>query len=324
MRTYRIPRTDLDVSRIAYGCMNIGGEWDKTPLGAAERLGASRAVHAAVEHGITLFDHADIYCGGKSEEAFGEILRSSPALRGSIVLQSKCGIRKAGDPEPGSPGRYDFSAAHIVSAVEGILRRLGTESLDLLLLHRPDPLVEPDEVADAFESLHAGGKVLWFGVSNHTAGQIALLQRSLDRPIVVNQVELSLLHHHLISDGVVANRDPATLSGVLGTIDYCRTNSILLQAWSPVAGGRLFDPPPDAAAHVRAAAALVDAMAKEKGTTREAVVLAWLLRHPAPIQPIIGTLKPERIAASCEADTIELSREEWYSLLAAARGDRMP
>ena len=139
MRTYRIPHTTLNVSRIGYGCMNIGGQWDRTPLTAADRLRASRAVHAALDEGITLFDHADIYCAGKSEEAFGELLRSSSALRQMIVLQSKCGIRVSGDPEPGLPGRYDFSAEHILRSVEGSLRRLGSETLDLLLLHRPDP-----------------------------------------------------------------------------------------------------------------------------------------------------------------------------------------
>ena len=146
MHTYRIPGIALEVSRIAYGCMNIGGAWNTSPLSDEHRLGAARAVHAAVDQGITLFDHADIYCRGKSEEAFGAVLRSSPGLRAKIVLQSKCGIRVAGDPEPGLPGRYDFSADHILRSVEGSLRRLGAESLDLLLLHRPDPLAEPEEV----------------------------------------------------------------------------------------------------------------------------------------------------------------------------------
>jgi len=324
MRTYAIPQTTLDASRIAYGCMNIGGQWSTTPLTDDGRLRASRAVHAAVDAGITLFDHADIYCRGKSEEVFGGILRSSPGLRSKIVLQSKCGIRVANDPEPGLPGRYDFSAAHILASVDGSLRRLGSDTLDLLLLHRPDPLVEPEEVARAFDTLHASGKVRWFGVSNHTAGQIELLRSAVDQPLVVNQVELSLLHHYLISEGIIADRNEPGSPRAEGTLDYCRRQNIFVQAWAPVAGGRLFDPAPGAESHVRAAAELVAAMAAEKQTSAEAIVLAWLLRHPARIQPIIGTTQPGRIAASCLADGIDLSREEWYALFTAARGAKVP
>ncbi len=324
MRTYRIPQTTTDVSRIAYGCMNIGGSWDRSPLTDAEISRASRAVHAALEGGITLFDHADIYCRGKSEEVFGAVLRSSPGLRAKMVLQSKCGIRVAGDPVPGLPGRYDFSAGHILASVEGSLRRLGTETLDVLLLHRPDPLVEPEEVARAFDALHRSGKVRSFGVSNHTAGQIELLRSAVDQPLVINQVELSLLHHHLVNEGVIADRNEAGSPRAEGTLDYCRLHNILIQAWAPVAGGQLFDPAPDAEGRVRAASELVAAMAAEKGTSSEAVALAWLLRHPAHIQPIIGTTQPGRIAASCLADGVELSREEWYALFTAGRGAKVP
>ena len=324
MHTYRIPGIALEVSRIAYGCMNIGGAWNTSPLSDERRLGAARAVHAAVDQGITLFDHADIYCRGKSEEAFGAVLRSSPGLRAKIVLQSKCGIRVAGDPEPGLPGRYDFSADHILRSVEGSLRRLGAESLDLLLLHRPDPLAEPEEVARAFDALYASGRVRAFGVSNHTRGQIELLRSAVDQPLVVNQVELSLLHHHLINEGIIADRDEPGAPRAEGTLDYCRREQILVQAWAPVAGGRLLDPPAGADGRVRAAADLVAQMAAGKRTSKEAIVLAWILRHPAHIQPIIGTTKPERIAASCLADGVELSREEWYALFTAARGSKVP
>lgn len=324
MRTIPLPQTPLKTSRIAYGCMNIGGSWDAAPLGAPARRGAADAIRAALDEGITLFDHADIYCAGKSEEAFGEFLRASPGLREQIVLQSKCGIRRSGDPGPADPGRYDFSAAHILRCVEGSLRRLGTDRLDLLLLHRPDPLVEPEEVARAFDSLHAGGKVRWFGVSNHTPDQIELLLGTLDQPLVVNQVELSLLHHYLASEGIIANMDEPGSPRAAGTLDYCRRKKILVQAWAPLAGGRLIDPPPGAPDSVRAAAALVAAMAAEKGTSPEAVALAWLLRHPAPLQPVIGTARPGRIAAACAADRVELTREEWYALLTAARGKRVP
>jgi predicted oxidoreductase len=324
MKTYQIPHTELTASRIAYGCMNIGGGWNDDPLTQAEVKAAVAVVRTAYEAGITLFDHADIYRRGKSETAFAEALRQMPGMRENIVLQSKCGIRFANDPVPGAPGRYDFSYAHIISAVEGSLRRLEVDYLDILLLHRPDPLVEPEEVARAFAELHGSGKVRYFGVSNFTAGQIELLQHFLDQPLVINQVELSLMHPHLISEGVLANRVQQTSTLSTGTLDYCRRHNILIQAYSPVAGGLLFDAGEDSSRRVREAAELVAAMAREKGTSREAILLAWLLRHPAPIQPIIGTTRPERVQASCLADGIELSREEWYRLLNTARGESPP
>ncbi|MGC9393904.1 MAG: aldo/keto reductase [Anaerolineae bacterium] len=322
MKTYRIPHTDLTVSRIAYGCMKIGGSWGPEPLTQADKDAAVKAVFTAYEQGITLFDHADIYTRGKSEEAFAEVWPIIP--RDKIVVQSKCGIRFADDPYPGAPHRFDFSYEHIVASVEGILRRLRTDYLDVLLLHRPDPLVEPEEVARAFEDLAAAGKVRYFGVSNHTAAQMALLRAHADQPIVINQVQLSLLHHYLISEGVIANiaGKPAALA--TSTLDYCRAHDILVQAWGPVAGGQVLNPPADAAPHVKATAALVAQMAQEKGTTPEAIALAWLLRHPAGIQPIIGTTKPERIVASCHADDIILTREEWYALFTAGRGEPLP
>ena len=177
MKTYTIPQTDLVVSRLAYGCMNIGARWDDAPLTGAEKTAAVEVVAAAYEAGITLFDHADIYTRGKSEAVFAEMWQAIPGLRSEIVLQSKCGIRFADDPHPGVPARYDFSYEHIIASVDGSLRRLRTDYLDILLLHRPDPLAEPDEVARAFDRLHTDGKVHYFGVSNHTAAQIELLRR---------------------------------------------------------------------------------------------------------------------------------------------------
>ena len=328
MQQYTLPHTGLAVSRLAYGCMRIGGGWNDSPLTNADQQAATEAVMAAYEAGITLFDHADIYTRGKSEAVFGEICASQPGLRDNIILQSKCGIRFKDDPLPGDPQRFDFSADHIVSSVEGSLRRLQTDRLDVLLLHRPDPLVEPEEVARAFEALHRSGKVRHFGVSNHTVWQMELLQRFVDQPLVVNQLEVSLLHHFLISEGIVANRTTGNNGGEFtastGILDYCRVHDILVQAWSPVAGGKLFDPAADAPENVREAAQLVDKLAADKQTTPEAIALAWLLRHPAGIQPIIGTTTPERIQRSIQADEVELSREEWYALLAAARGKPVP
>jgi predicted oxidoreductase len=322
MKTYRISHSDLTVSRIAYGCMKIGGSWGAEPLTQAVKDAAVKAVVAAYEQGITLFDHADIYMRGKSEEAFAEVW---PIIsRDKILVQSKCGIRFAGDPYPGAPHRFDFSYEHIVASVEGSLRRLRTDYLDVLLLHRPDPLMEPEEVARAFDDLAAAGKVRYFGVSNHTAAQMALLRAHADQPIVINQVQLSLLHHYLISEGVIANIAGKSTALASSTLDYCRTHGILVQAWGPVASGQVLNPPVNAAPHVKTTAALVAQMAQEKGTTPEAIALAWLLRHPAGIQPIIGTTKPERIVASCQADEVTLTREEWYTLFTAGRGEPLP
>ncbi|MGH8027646.1 MAG: aldo/keto reductase [Pseudoxanthomonas sp.] len=314
MQTCRIPQTDLEVSRIAYGGMHLSRAWDDAPITAGETAATLKIVEAALEQGITLFDHADIYARGKSELLFGEALRRLPALRGSIVLQSKCGIRFADDPRPGVPARYDFSREHILHSVEGILKRLGTDHLDILLLHRPDPLAEPAEVASAFDELLRSGKVRHFGVSNHSAAQISLLRKYLDQPLVINQIEVSLLHHYPISEAILVNQLDGAYSGARGLLDYCREHELLVQSWSPLAGGRLSG----------SAAALAVQLAQDKGVTSEAVLLAWLLKHPATIQPILGTTRPDRLAGSCRADADLLTREEWYSLLAAVRGASVP
>ncbi len=324
VQTYRIPRTELTVSRIAYGCMHLGGPWEVPTISPEVKRRATEAILTALEAGFTLFDHADIYSRGKSERVFGEILRERAIRREAIILQTKCGIRFKDDP-PGAPQRYDFSYEHIVRSVEGSLQRLGTDYVDVLLLHRPDALMEPEEVARAFDVLHRSGKVRYFGVSNHTTAQIALLMRYVDQPLVVNQLELSLLHAHLIEEGIVANHNAAPAhAGVTGLLDFCRLHDVLVQAWSPLAKGHLIEPPAEAESRTLRAAEAVAELAEAKQVSREAIALAWLLRHPAPIQPIIGTLSPERIRACAQADTVSLSREEWYALLTAARGERVP
>jgi predicted oxidoreductase len=323
MNTFPLPNTNLHVSRIAYGGMNLGGNWsDKSPT-TEEKNKAARLIETALEQGINYFDHADIYTRGKSESVFGEILAASPGLRESIIIQSKCGILFADDPLPGLPGRYDFGYAHILLSVEDSLHRLQTDYLDILLLHRPDPLADPVEVARAFDELHQSGKVHYFGVSNHTAGQIALLQKYVRQPLIVNQVELNLLHSGLITEGIFANQDGVPYTAVMGTLDYCRLHGIMIQAWSPVAGGKLFNHPLEAG-NVSQTAELVAKLAADRGTTKEAITLAWLLRHPANIQPIIGTTNRDRLIASCAADTVTISREEWYALLIAAQGKPVP
>lgn len=323
MKTYKIPHTDLEVSRLAYGTWHMGGSWDHTPPTDELKARADLLIKTAVEHGINHIDLADIYTKGKSDAVVGYALAQNPGLREKLVLQAKCGIQLGGEPQADDPGRYNFDYDHIVGAVEGTLKRLGTDYVDLLALHRPDPLIEPEEVAKAFDHLQTSGKVRYFGVSNHNAGQMALLQKFVEQKLVLNQVELNLLHHQLISDGIVANMD-GHYTAVHGTLDYCRLNDIMIQAWSPVAGGQLLSPAEDAPDNIKATAALIAELAEKHSTTKEAIAVGWLLRHPAGIQPIVGTLKAERIGQTAPADDVQLSRVEWYNLLAAARGAGVP
>ncbi|MCK5455495.1 MAG: aldo/keto reductase [Melioribacteraceae bacterium] len=324
MKKHLIPNTDLKVSRLAYGCMGIGGSWDNAPLTKEVTSKAIVSISTALEHGINFFDHADIYAHGKSELVFGKVLKEIKYIRDSMIIQTKCGIRFPGNPNPDSPGRYDFSYEHIINSVDGSLSRLGVEQLDILLLHRPDPLMEPEEVAKAFDELHKNGKVRFFGVSNFNPGQMTLLQNSMDQPIVVNQIEISLLHHHLFNDGILANQTTGKYAAATGIIDHCRLNNIQIQAWSPVALGKIFSPPSDADDNVKDLAKKIAVYAEEKGTSKEAIALAWLMKHPIGIQPVIGTTNPERIANSCKTDEITLSREEWYTLFTIARGNPVP
>ena len=305
-----------EVSRIALGCMRLSDD----------QAQAMRTVQAALDQGIDFYDHADIYGGGKREEVFAALWERAPRLREQIFLQSKCGIRHAGDPTPEAPARYDFSHDHIVRAVEGSLRRLKTDYMDVLLLHRPDALVEPEEVARAFDELEQAGKVRWFGVSNHTAAQVQLLQTCVQQPLVANQVQLSVVHSQLIDDGIVFNRDDTSpTSRSEGTLEFCRMQGITLQAWSPLAAGLVSGrPPAEPSPRLEKAAQAVAELAEEKGVSREAILVAWLLRHPAKMQVIIGTTDAGRIAGACQADTIELTREEWYRLFEAGRGARVP
>jgi predicted oxidoreductase len=316
MERVRLGRSPLMVSRIALGCMRLSSD-----------LGQAKAtVQAALDHGVDFFDHADIYGQGLREEVFSAILEDTPGLRDRIYVQSKCGIRFAGDTGPDAPARYDFSYEHILGSVEGSLRRLKTDYLDVLLLHRPDPLVEPEEVARAFDELQRKGWVRFFGVSNHTAAQIQLLQTCVDQPLVANQVQLSVVHAQMIDDGVRFNRDEdAPTSRSTDTLAFCRMQGITLQAWSPLAAGALTGKPlVDVAPRIERAADVVREMAQRQGVSREAIVISWLLRHPAGIQPIIGTTNPARIAACCQADGLVLSREDWYRLFEAGRGGRVP
>jgi predicted oxidoreductase len=305
--------------------MPLGGSWDAKPLSEGTRQEAVRIILTTLDEGINFFDHADIYCHGKSEEAFAEIWKSSPMLRDSIILQSKCGIRFPGDPNPNSPHRFDFSYEHIINSVDGSLKRLKTDYLDVLLLYRPDPLVEPEEVARAFDELHQSGKVRWFGVSNHTAAQLELLTRYSKQPIIANQLAFNLIHTHILDEGIIFNQENSKLTRNEGTIEYCRLNKITIQAWGALAwgmvSGRKVEEPSE---KIITSSELVMNMAKERGVFPEAILIAWILRHPAKIQAIIGTTNIDRIKASCQASDIELSREEWYRLFLAGRGESLP
>jgi len=325
MQTQYLGNSDLQVTRLAYGCMPLGGSWEPGPLEQETLRQGVRILRHALDLGITFFDHADIYCRGKSEEVFAGLWKETPHLREQIIIQSKCGIRFPGDPEPAAPHRFDFSQEHILRSVEGSLKRLQTDHLDVLLLHRPDPLVEPEEVASAFDELHRSGKVRWFGVSNHTAAQIRFLYEYLRQPIVTNQVAFNVIHPHMLDEGIVFNQDNLRLSRNEGTIEYCRLHNITLQSWGSLAWGLLTgkkDEKPEE--KILKTTALVAEMALEKGVQPEAILVAWILRHPAKIQAIIGTTNQERISACCQADGLELSREDWYRLFISGRGENLP
>jgi predicted oxidoreductase len=326
MKTMLLPQTDLQVSQILYGCMQIGGKWDKSPVSKHEHRQAISIIRTALDEGINFFDHADIYCLGKSEQAFAGVWSEVPHLRDKIVLQTKCGIRFAGDPVDSSPARYDFSYEHIIHSVNNSLSRLQTDYVDILLLHRPDPLVEPEEVARAFDQLHRSGKVRYFGVSNHTAAQISLLRRFLNQPLVVDQIELNVIHSHVLNAGVVFNQNqpPLPVRGE-GTFEYCRQHDITIQAWSPLALGSVSGKPiSDPNSVIAKVARLVKTMADEKNASQEAILVAWLMRLPGQVQPVIGTTNLDRIHAACQGDSLALNREEWYLLFTAGRGAPLP
>jgi predicted oxidoreductase len=305
--------------------MSFGGGWGTNPISKDDILTAEKAVDAALSIGINMFDHADIYGRGKAEETFGTILKARSSLRDQIIIQSKCGIRFG---EGTVPGRFDFSKSHILSSVDGILERLTVDYIDILLLHRPDPLVEPEEVAEAFGQLKAAGKVRYFGVSNRSASQIRFLQRALPDQLAVNQLEMSLAHLDWLDQGVHVNQKAGVpVNFAEGLMEYCQEENIQIQAWGPLAQGRFSGRATEAEPeNVRKTAELVEQLAVEKNTTAEAIVLGWLMRHPAMIQPVVGTINAERIIAcqDAEVQAQNMTREEWYSLYVSARGNPMP
>lgn len=314
MRTLAIGTSKLKTPRLAYGCWRLAGTWNPEEITPEGRAKGVRAAIAAFEAGYTLFDQADIYCSGEAEKILGQALKEVSGMRKKILIATKCGIRFAGDPRPDSPFRYDFSSENILSACEGSMKRMGVDVIDIYQLHRPDYLMDPDEVATAFTKLKKQGKVREFGVSNFKPSQLALLQKACPMRLIVQQVEISLLKLDCLNDG---------------TLDQCLGEKIMPLAWSPLAGGLLGEEARIDFKDARLGKTLalhreLDALAKEYGVSRMVIALAWLLKHPAGIVPIVGSTKPERIREAVKADAIELKRDQWYRLLEAARGERLP
>lgn len=317
--------TAIPTSRLLYGCMGLGGNWSKDPHTTTDVETAAAAIEAAMDIGVTLFDHADIYRGGKAEAVFGEVLAATPGLRSRIQLQTKCGIRLN---ERGLETHYDLSSDAIIERVNGSLERLHTDYVDVLLLHRPDPLMDPAEVNAAVGKLMAEGKVRALGVSNMSADQIEFLQDSLETPVVANQLELSLLKRDWLESTVLVNHpDAGDYSFPHGTLEYCARHGITLQAYGALARGHYTGNPPERHTPAEAATAeLLSEMAREKGTTVEAVLLGWLMKHPAGIAPVIGSANADRIRACAGAPRVAetMSRAEWYQLWVTARGSNVP
>ncbi|NEB78298.1 aldo/keto reductase family oxidoreductase [Streptomyces sp. SID14478] len=304
MKTISFPESELQSSNVVLGLMRIATLPDDD----------IRTLYAAArDAGINTFDHADIYGPERHacEKRFGEAVKLSAADRASIVIQSKVGIRQ---------GFFDFSKEHILRTVDESLAALRTDYLDVLLLHRPDTLVEPEEVAAAFDELHTAGKVVNFGVSNHTPGQIELLKTAVNRPLVANQVQLSITHCPMIASGIAANMGglDQSVDRDNGLLDYSRLHGMTLQAWSPFQKGffdGVFIGDLDNYAELNS---VLDELAAKYEVTPTGIAVAWITRHPAHMQVVLGTTNPGRVAESAAGSDIPLTREEWYRLFRAA------
>ena len=320
---YQIPLNHYipNASSLAYGCMELGSNSSSITPEAVQQT--NQCIDTALEAGINFFDHADIYRSGMSEEVFGLALEQRPALRDDIFLQSKCSIKFEDDL---APGRYDASHDWIIKSVEGSLKRLKTDYLDILLLHRPDPLMQPEEVAKAFDTLYQQGKVKYFGMSNVQRHQLEFLQHYLDHPLVANQIELGLNALDWLNEGVVVGHpEYQGVNFTGGTLEYCRMNKVQIQSWRSLAQG-LFSgrDVTGQADNIQKTAQLVATLAEKYNCSREAITLGFVRRHPANIQPVIGSTNIERIRACAETTRVNLTREDWYSLYVSSRGERLP
>jgi predicted oxidoreductase len=305
MRTMNLGSSTLEVPVVSVGCMRIN---------SLEKNEAERFVQTALEQGANFFDHADIYGGGACEEIFADAIHMNADIREKIILQSKCGIRK---------GMFDFSKEHILHSVDGILKRLKTEYLDTLLLHRPDALMEPEEVAEAFDILEGSGKVRHFGVSNQNPMQIQLLQKFVKQPIVANQLQLSITNANMISNGLNVNMENDSAINRDGSVlDFCRLNDITIQPWSPFQYG-FFEGVFLGNEKFPELNQKIDEIAAKYEVSNTTIAIAWLLRHPAKMQPVIGTMNVDRLKECCKASEITLTREEWYEIFRSA-GNILP
>jgi predicted oxidoreductase len=304
MKTLNLTGTGPAASNVILGLMRIAELSD-------EQIRA--LVGAALETGITMFDHADIYGGERHrcEQRFGDAVTFSSSDREKVLIQSKVGIRS---------GYFDFSAEHILRTVDESLAALRTDYLDVLLLHRPDTLVEPEEVASAFDRLYEAGKVRAFGVSNHTPGQIELLKRSVRQPLVANQVQLSITHAPIIASGIAANMAglDQSIDRDNGILDYCRLNDITLQAWSPFQKGFFDGVFIGDRENYGALNDVIDELAAKYEVPPSAIAVAWITRHPANIQVVLGTTNVEHLRDSAAGSEVPLTRPEWYRLFTAA------
>ncbi|QCT04765.1 aldo/keto reductase [Paenibacillus algicola] len=305
MRTITLGASQLKVPAVAVGCMRINALSPKE---------AETFVQTAMEQGAHFFDHADIYGGGECEEIFADAIHMNSDVRERILLQSKCGIR---------PGSFDFSKEHILSSVDGILQRLRTDYLDVLLLHRPDTLVEPEEVAEAFDQLERSGKVRHFGVSNQNPMQIQLLQKYVKKPLVANQLQFSITNTTMIDSGLNVNMEnEAAVNRDGSVLDFCRLHDITIQPWSPFQYG-FFEGVFLGSDKFPELNARIDEVAQRYNVSSTAMAIAWILRHPAGMQPVVGTTNLERLKDCCEAADITITREEWYDIYRAA-GNILP
>ena len=296
---------NIKASEIGLGCMRIS-TMDKTSVNSL--------INTALDCGINFFDHADIYGKGKSEEIFSEALSMSASLREKIIIQSKCAIR---------PGFFDYSKEHILNSVDSILKRLKTDYLDILLLHRPDTLMEPEEVNEAFEKLYNEGKVRNFGVSNHNSMQIELLNKYLTNKVTINQLQFSIMHTGIIDSGLNVNmKNSASIDRDGSILEYCRLKDINIQAWSPYQygffEGVFIDNPKFPVLNKK-----LNELAEKYNVSSTAIATAWILRHPAKIQTIVGTTSENRLKDICTASNVVLSRQEWYDIYLAA-GNELP
>ena len=303
MRVIDLGKSGLKVPTVAVGCMRISHMNERE---------VSAFIDTALSNGANFFDHADIYGGGKSEEVFGKAI--SHSMRENIYIQTKCGIRK---------GQYDFSYEHIVSSVDGSLKRLGTEYIDVLLLHRPDALMEPEEVARAFSYLKETGKVRNFGVSNHNPYQIKLLQKAVDMPLCVNQLQFGVMHTPMVNSGINVNMyNEAGINRDGSVLDFCRLENITIQPWSPMQYG-FFEGSFIDNDKFPELNEVLEKTGNKYGVSKTTIAIAWILRHPAKMQPVTGTTNLTRLVDCLKGSEIQITRDEWYEMYRAA-GNKLP